>query len=425
MSLGSPFISIFPGPIQFTPNYTYTIYYVRTRIFNHVVFTANQAFSETRYSLGFRNDKHMKLIMVSPDLSLNESTEDQTHVLATDMLTEEQCNQLNALVFDFSHGVFKTKDGIETYYGTDSKKRNYSIFGNNCTSVLAAIFPTAVKGLGCVREFANTYLTRMGGKKRKNKKTVRSASNRRTNKINIAIKKMRKTRRGGGREEGPVEAQLLQTNPNLLDKLTAALVEAFNKTPASMAGQAKVFADKIQRLYPDPPPELRRALEPWADGEPAPEEKAEVDHAIDATEEIMPGANAAAVQAGGGWGEKLGERVEKFGKNAYIVINLFVLYTAFAALLMVKGITLSLLNGVVAAHDRTMTPFNGPFASIVHSLRMFRDNFYMLATLNPEHVGQLYNSSVERAPFFSAPEEKVEGGRTRARRRKRRRRTRR
>jgi hypothetical protein len=184
MSIGSPFISIFPGPIQFTSNYTYTIYYVRTKIFNHVVFTAIQAFSETRYSLGFRNDNTMKLMMVSPDLSLNESTEDQTHVLATDMLTEEQADQLNALVRDFTQGVFKTKNGIETYYGTDSKKRNYSIFGNNCTSVLAVIFPTIVKGLGQCRVFANKYLTRMGGKKRKNK-------NKKTNKKTLCSSKKR------------------------------------------------------------------------------------------------------------------------------------------------------------------------------------------------------------------------------------------
>jgi hypothetical protein len=169
MSFGEPFTSIFPGPILFNEDYTYTIYYVRTLGFNHVVFTAMRAFSETRYSLGFRYEskQNLKLIMVSPDLSLNESTENQRQVLETGMLSKNQSDQLNTLVRDFTQGVFKTKNGMEIYYGSDAKKRSYSIFGNNCTSVLAAIFPNMVKGLGSCREFANKYLTRIGGTKRK------------------------------------------------------------------------------------------------------------------------------------------------------------------------------------------------------------------------------------------------------------------
>jgi hypothetical protein len=187
MSFGEPFTSIFPGPIQFNEDYTYTIYYVRTIGFNHVVFTAMKAFSETRYSLGFRYEskQNLKLIMVSPDLSLNESTENQRQVLETGMLSTEQADQLNSLVLDFTQGVFKTKNGVDIYYGSDAKKRSYSIFGNNCTSVLASIFPNMVKGLGSCREFANKYLTRIGGKKRKNKTNKKTmCSSRKRQKIN-------------------------------------------------------------------------------------------------------------------------------------------------------------------------------------------------------------------------------------------------
>ena len=142
MGIGSAFISIFPGPIRFDEDYNYTIYYVRTKVFNHGIFTANKAFTEVRYSLGFTYNKESKKVMlVSPDMSLNDNTEDQTHVLDSGMLTQEQAEKLNNLVYEFSEGVFKTKQEMNIFYGVDSKKRDYSLFENNCTSVLSSIFP--------------------------------------------------------------------------------------------------------------------------------------------------------------------------------------------------------------------------------------------------------------------------------------------
>jgi hypothetical protein len=165
MAFGSAFISIFPGPIRFDEDYSYTVYYVQSRVFNHVIFTANKAFTETRYSLGFTYNKESKKVMlVSPDMSLNETTEDQTHVLDSGMLTQEQAEKLNTLVSEFSEGVFKTKQEMNIFYGIDSKKRDYSLFGNNCTSVLSGIFPNMMHKLGTCRVFANKYLTKRGGK---------------------------------------------------------------------------------------------------------------------------------------------------------------------------------------------------------------------------------------------------------------------
>ena len=170
MGIGSAFISIFPGPIRFDEDYNYTIYYVRTKVFNHGIFTANKAFTEVRYSLGFTYNKESKKVMlVSPDMSLNDNTEDQTHVLDSGMLTQEQAEKLNNLVYEFSEGVFKTKQEMNIFYGVDSKKRDYSLFENNCTSVLSSIFPNMMHKLGPCRVFANKYLTKRGEKNKKQK----------------------------------------------------------------------------------------------------------------------------------------------------------------------------------------------------------------------------------------------------------------
>lgn len=176
MAIGSAFISIFPGPIQFTEDYNYTIYYVRSKVFNHVVFTAMKAFTETRYSLGITYNKEIgKVMLVSPDMSLTLTTEDETHVLDSGMLTQEQADQLNTLIAQFSEGVFKTKQGMNIFYGVDSIDRNYSLFGNNCTSLLSDIFPNMMAKLGPFRVVVNKYLTKKGGKnKNKNQKLCKS-----------------------------------------------------------------------------------------------------------------------------------------------------------------------------------------------------------------------------------------------------------
>ena len=164
-----PFISIFPGPIQFNEDYRYTIYYVRTTLFNHVIFTAMKAFSEVRYSVGFIHDKkHGKIMLVSPDVTLNETTENESHILDSGMLTDEQAERFNILTSEFSEGLFKTKQGMDIFYGTDSKKRNYSLIGNNCTSMLSGIFPNMMDKLGTCRKVVNS-LSR-GGKKIKSRK---------------------------------------------------------------------------------------------------------------------------------------------------------------------------------------------------------------------------------------------------------------
>lgn len=163
--VNSPFISIFPGPIQFNEDYHYTIYYVGTKMFNHVIFTAMKAFSEIRYSVGFiHNKKTGKIMLASPDFTLNETTENTSHILDSGMFTPEQAERFNTLISEFSEGEFKTKQGMNIFYGTDSKKRNFSFLGNNCTSILYGIFPNMMNKLGTCRTVVNS-VTRIGGKR--------------------------------------------------------------------------------------------------------------------------------------------------------------------------------------------------------------------------------------------------------------------
>ena len=174
----SAFISIFPGghcsePIQFNKDY-YTIYYVPwkimgngTKLFSHVIFTAMDKFSQ-RYSIGFiHNKKTGKIMLASPDFTLNETTENTSHILDSGMLTPEQAELFNTLISEFSEGKFKTKQGRDIFYGTDSKNRNFSFLGNNCTTTLYRIFPNMMEKLGKCRTVVNSYsLKRMGGKKK-------------------------------------------------------------------------------------------------------------------------------------------------------------------------------------------------------------------------------------------------------------------
>lgn len=171
----SAFISIFPGdgsePIQFDKDYYYTIYYVPwnimgTKLLSHVIFTAMDKFSQ-RYSVGFiYNKKTGKIMLASPDITLNETTENTSHILDSGMFTPEQAERFNTLISEFSEGEFKTKQGINIFYGKDSKNRDFSFFGNNCTTTLYRIFPNMMEKLGQCRTVVNSYsLTRMGGKK--------------------------------------------------------------------------------------------------------------------------------------------------------------------------------------------------------------------------------------------------------------------
>lgn len=172
--IDSAFISIFPDgrPIQFNENYYYAIYYVPFKIignklFSHVIFTAMDKFSQ-RYSVGFiYNKKTGKIMLVSPDISLNETTENASHILDSGMFTPEQAERFNTLISEFSEGEFKTKQGMNIFYGTDSKNRDFSFFGNNCTTTLYRIFPNMMEKLGQCRTVVNSYsLTRMGGKRK-------------------------------------------------------------------------------------------------------------------------------------------------------------------------------------------------------------------------------------------------------------------
>ena len=170
----SAFISIFPddgsGPIQFNKDYYYTIYYVPwngTKLFSHVIFTAMDRLSQ-RYSVGFiYNKKTGKIMLASPDITLNETTEDESNILDSGMFNPAQAERFNTLISEFSEGKFKTKQGVNIFYGIDSKKRDFSFFGNNCTTTLYRIFPNMMEKLGQCRTLVNSYsLTRMGGKKK-------------------------------------------------------------------------------------------------------------------------------------------------------------------------------------------------------------------------------------------------------------------
>ena len=174
--IDSAFISIFPdgsGPIQFNENYYYAIYYVSwdkimgNKLFSHVIFTAMDKFSQ-RYSVGFiYNKKTGKIMLASPDVTLNETTENASHILDSGMFTPEQAERFNTLISEFSEGEFKTKEGIHIFYGIDSKNRDFSFFGNNCTTTLYRIFPNMMEKLGPCRTVVNSYsLTRMGGKRK-------------------------------------------------------------------------------------------------------------------------------------------------------------------------------------------------------------------------------------------------------------------
>lgn len=169
----SAFISIFSDgsePIQFNKDYYYTIYYVpwnNTKLFSHVIFTAMDK-SAQRYSVGFiYNKKTGKIMLASPDITLNETTENESHILDSGMFTPEQAERFNTLISEFSEGEFKTRQGVNIFYGTDSKKRDFSFFGNNCTTTLYRIFPNLIHKLGACRTLVNSYsLTRMGGKQK-------------------------------------------------------------------------------------------------------------------------------------------------------------------------------------------------------------------------------------------------------------------
>jgi hypothetical protein len=137
-----------------------------TKLFSHVIFTAMNKFSQ-RYSVGFiYNKKTGKIMLASPDVTLNETTENTSHILDSGMFTPEQAERFNTLISEFSEGEFKTKQGINIFYGKDSKNRDFSFFGNNCTTTLYRIFPNMMEKLGQCRTVVNSYsLTRMGGKK--------------------------------------------------------------------------------------------------------------------------------------------------------------------------------------------------------------------------------------------------------------------
>ena len=55
------------------------------------------------------------------------------------MFTPEQAEQFNTLIYEFSEGEFKTKQGINIFYGKDSKERDF-LFLEIIAQLLCIVF---------------------------------------------------------------------------------------------------------------------------------------------------------------------------------------------------------------------------------------------------------------------------------------------